>query len=72
MRQTRTERCAQQLVGAQVSVNRAVSELNIRESKAMGRGRAPDDEYTLHCVVTALEDLGRAAAILLSRKGARR
>lgn len=73
MRQTRTDRCANQLVGAQVAINRAVFELNIREeSNPPGRGRAPDDEYTLRCVIDALTDLANAADVLLGKKGAHR
>lgn len=72
-RQTRTERCGQKLVDAQTSVNRAVFELNIREcSNPPGRGRAPDDAYTLRCVMTALADLAAAADVLLGQTGARR
>ena len=79
MRQTRTERCGQKLIDAQISINRAVFELNSRENSARPRlygagrrGPAPDDEYTLRCVVTAIADLGAAADVLLGRKGVRR
>lgn len=73
MRPTRTDRCAQQLVDAQVSVNRAVFEVNRRElSNPPGRGRKPDDDYTLRCVLEAMEDLGAAAMVLLGKQGQRR
>jgi hypothetical protein len=61
------------LVGAQVAINRAVFELNIREeSNPPGRGRAPDDDYTLRCVLEALADLSASAYVLLGKKGERR
>ena len=70
MRETRTERCGLYLVGAQVSINRAVFELNSREnSTPPGRGRAPDDDYTLNCVISAMADLSAAAKVLLGKKG---
>jgi hypothetical protein len=72
MRETRTERCGQKLVDAQVMINRAVFELNRRETKPKGRGPAPDDDYTLRCVVSALLDLSQAADFLLGQKGVRR
>lgn len=73
MRDTRTDRCGGQLVNAQTAVNRAVFELNIREcSKPPGRGRAPNDEYTLHCVLDALAELSAAAKFLVGQKGSRR
>lgn len=70
MRETRTERCASELVGAQVAINRAVFELNIREeSHPPGRGRAPRDEYTLRCVLDAIEDLAKAASFIQGQRG---
>jgi hypothetical protein len=72
MKETRTDRCAGNLIGAQVSINRAVSELNSRENSERGRGPKPDDEYTLHCVVSALHELSQAAHILLGKRGARK
>jgi len=73
MPDTRTDRCGQQLVNAQTAINRAVFELNIREeSKPPGRGRAPDDDYTLRCVIQALGDLSAAADILFGKRGQRR
>lgn len=72
-RETRTERCGQDLVSAQTGVNRAVFELNSREnSTPPGRGRAPDDDYTLHCVIGAMADLAKAAEILLGKRGFRK
>lgn len=69
MRETRTDRCGPQLVNAQTVINRAVFELNIREeSNPLGR-RAPDDDYTLRCVIQALGDLSAAADILLGKRG---
>lgn len=73
MPQTRTEGCAQNLVNAQTAVCRAVFELNSREnSKPPGRGRAPDDDYTLRCVIDAIVELSEAADFLLGKKGVRR
>ncbi|HEY1800047.1 MAG TPA: hypothetical protein VGG46_03850 [Terriglobales bacterium] len=72
MKQTRTDRCGQDLVNAQTAINRAVFELNIREeSTPPGRGRSPDDDYTLRCVMDALKDLALAADLLLGKKGTR-
>ena len=72
-RETRTDRCAQQLVNAQVSINRAVFELNIREeSDPPGHGRKPDDDYTLRCVLEAIEDLAQASVVLLGKLGKRK
>lgn len=71
-RNTRTEQCGHQLVGAQTCINRAVFELNSREnSNPPGRGRAPDDDYTLNCVLNAMQDLAAAAKVLLGKRGAR-
>lgn len=73
MKPTRTDRSGNLLVSAQVAINRAVFELNIRqESNPPGRGRAPDDEYTLHCVIDAVRQLSQAAEILLGKSGARK
>jgi hypothetical protein len=73
VKQTQTERCGQKLVDAQVAINRAVHELNIREyAKVPGRGRAPDDDYTLRCVIDALKDLSEAADVLQGKRGYRR
>ena len=70
---SRTERCAQKLVDAQVCINRAVFELNRRgNSKPAGRGGHPDDEYTLRCVISALADLSAAADVLQGKRGSRR
>jgi hypothetical protein len=72
-RETRTEHCGQQLVNAQVSVNRAVFELNRRETGSRpGRGPAPRDEHTLHCVLQAMEELAKAAAFLQGQRGQKR
>jgi hypothetical protein len=72
VKQTRTDRCAKQLVDAQTCINRAVHELNAREyAKVPGRGHAPDDDYTLRCVIDALKDLSEAADVLLGKTGVR-
>lgn len=72
-RETRTDRCAQDLVNAQVSINRAVFELNIREYYTRPRrSRTPDDRYTLHCVASAMADLAKAAQVLIGKDGARK
>jgi len=70
MRETRTERCGQDLVNAQVNIDRAVFELNAREftGEGHGRGRKPKDEYTFRCVIEAMESLSNAAKVLLGRK----
>jgi len=62
---TLTERCAYEIIGAQVSVDSAVFELTIRK----GRGRAPRDEYTLRCVLDAMENLAKAASFLQGQRG---
>ena len=68
-KQTRTERCANELISAQTLINRAVFELNIREeSDPPGRGPAPNDEYTLQCVLEAARDLATAALTLIGKK----
>jgi hypothetical protein len=73
MGETRTEKCGTNLISAQTEINRAVFELNRREmSKPPGRGPAPDDDYTLRCVISALAELAEAADFLLGQKGVRR
>ncbi len=73
-RQMRTERCGRVLVDAQIAINRAVHELNIREeSEVLGqRRRAPDDDYTLRCVIDAIKDLAEAADVLQGKRGVRK
>lgn len=70
MKYTKTEKCAGSLVGAQVAINRAVFELNSREhGRVPGHGPKPDDEYTLYCVLSAIEDLSKAAVVLQGVRG---
>lgn len=52
-------RAAQDIVNAQVCVNRAVFELN--------RRRRPDEQYLLTFVADAIEDLGKALKLLVRR-----
>lgn len=61
----------QEIVNAQVSVNRAVFECNRPGEADRRKRREPDQQYIFECVSQAIEDLAAALKVMVGvRRGA--